>query len=544
MRARNLSDSIPQHAARSAQTALEHQCLLDIDSPPSKCRNTSIVCTIGPVSNSVETLIKLIQAGMEICRLNFSHGDHKYHRQTILNIRQATEELQKTQDKALHKPIAIALDTKGPEVRTGLLKGGGSAIINLEKGKNITLSLLDKDKECGTVDRIYVDYANLSKVIGKGDLIYVDDGLISLKATGITADEVVCEIQNGGELGSRKGVNLPGVEVDLPAVSEKDKRDLLFGVEMGVDMVFASFIRKAADVHAVRECLGPDGVAIKIISKIENHEGVRRIDEVIAVSDGIMVARGDMGIEIPPEKVFLAQKMIIGRCDVAGKPVICATQMLESMTTKPRPTRAEVSDVANAVLDGADCVMLSGETAKGDYPVETVEMMAKIANDAEGAVYNYQHFCDLRKATGLSKDWTEVIGISVVEAAFTCNASCIVVLTRSGTSAQLIAKYRPQCPIFAVTRFEQAARQSYLYRNIHPIVYKEDVAEKWDDDIENRIQFALQSGLARGYIKAGSIAVAVTGWAQGKSSTTNTMRLITVKAESPKPKPHQNRNII
>merc|ERR1711973_115221 len=293
------------------------------------------------------------------------------------------------------------------------------------------------------------------------------------------------------------GVNLPGVEVDLPAVSEKDRKDLQFGVEMGVDMIFASFIRKAADVMAVRDVLGEDGAGIKIISKIENHEGVRKIDEVINASDGIMVARGDMGIEIPAEKVFLAQKMIIGRCNVIGKPVICATQMLESMTTKPRPTRAEVSDVANA---------------------------------AESAVFNEQYFSDLRGLTGISKDMTEITGISVVEASFKCNASCIIVLTRTGKSAQMIAKYRPRCPIFAVTRFEQSARQCYLYRNIHPLLYSDDVAEQWDKDIESRIKFAFKSGLDRGFIKNGSLCVVVTGWAQGRQGTTNTMRLMTVQA--------------
>jgi len=528
MRGRKISESTPQRAAQAATSALDHQCLLDIDCKPSQARNTSIVCTIGPVSRSVEKLTELILAGMDICRLNFSHGDHEYHRQTIVNIREAIDGLRA---KRTHfKPVAIALDTKGPEIRTGLLKGGGSAIVTLEKGKSITLSLDKADFDIGTVDKIFVDYKNLPKVIAKDDLIFIDDGLISLKVTEVQADRVICEIQNGGELGSKKGVNLPGIEVDLPAVSEKDKGDLLFGVEMGVDMVFASFIRKAADVMAVRDTLGEDGVGIKIISKIENHEGVRKIDEVIAASDGIMVARGDMGIEIPAEKVFLAQKMIIGRCNVIGKPVICATQMLESMTTKPRPTRAEVSDVANAVLDGADCVMLSGETAKGDYPVETVQMMAKIANDAECAVFNEQYFSDLRSTTGISKDMTEVTGVSVVEASFKCNASCIIVLTRTGKSAHMIAKYRPRCPIFAVTRFEQAARQCYLYRNIHPLLYTDDVAEQWDQDIENRIKFAFKSGLDRGYIKSGSICVIVTGWAQGRSNTTNTMRLMTVQA--------------
>jgi len=514
-----------QRAAQAATSALDHQCLLDIDCKPSQARNTSIVCTIGPVSRSVEKLTELILAGMDICRLNFSHGDHEYHRQTIVNIREAIDGLRA---KRTHfKPVAIALDTKGPEIRTGLLKGGGSAVVTLEKGKSITLSLDKADFDIGTVDKIFVDYKNLPKVIAQDDLIFIDDGLISLKVTEVKADQVICEIQNGGELGSKKGVNLPGIEVDLPAVSEKDKGDLLFGVEMGVDMVFASFIRKAADVMAVRDTLGEDGVGIKIISKIENHEGVRKIDEVIAASDGIMVARGDMGIEIPAEKVFLAQKMIIGRCNVIGKPVICATQMLESMTTKPRPTRAEVSDVANAVLDGADCVMLSGETAKGDYPVETVQMMAKIANDAECAVFNEQYFSDLRLTTGISKDMTEVTGVSVVEASFKCNASCIIVLTRTGKSAHMIAKYRPRCPIFAVTRFEQAARQCYLYRNIHPLLYTDDVAEQWDQDIENRIKFAFKSGLDRGYIKSGTLSIVVSGWAPG-SGHTNSMRIVRV----------------
>jgi len=528
MRGRKISESTPQKAAQAATTALDHQCLLDIDAKCATARNTSIVCTIGPVTKSVEKLRELILAGMDIARLNFSHGDHDYHRSTIMNIREAIDSLRA--NKTHFKPVAIALDTKGPEIRTGLLQGGGSAIVNLEKGEKIVLSLDDADKESGNKDKIWVDYKNLPKVIQVGDLVFIDDGLISLKVLSIADKALTCEIQNGGELGSRKGVNLPGVEVDLPAVSEKDRKDLQFGVEMGVDMIFASFIRKAADVMAVRDVLGEDGAGIKIISKIENHEGVRKIDEVINASDGIMVARGDMGIEIPAEKVFLAQKMIIGRCNVIGKPVICATQMLESMTTKPRPTRAEVSDVANAVLDGADCVMLSGETAKGDYPVEAVTMMNKIANDAESATFNEQYFSDIRGLTGISKDMTEITGISVVEASFKCNASCIVVLTRTGKSAQMIAKYRPRCPIFAVTRFEQSARQCYLYRNIHPLLYTDDVAEQWDKDIESRIKFAFKSGLDRGFIKNGSLCVVVTGWAQGRQGTTNTMRLMTVQA--------------
>ncbi|CAG5102630.1 Oidioi.mRNA.OKI2018_I69.chr1.g391.t1.cds [Oikopleura dioica] len=514
-RARLLSTSTPQIMAQGASTALEHNCLLDIDASQRPHRGSHIVCTIGPVSRSVEKLTELIEAGMDIVRMNFSHGTHDYHRETILNVRKAIDNLRAK--KTLFKPVAIALDTKGPEIRTGLLVGGGSAIVTLVKGEKITLSLDEADFEKGTKDKIYVDYKNLSKVIKKGDLIFIDDGLISVKAVDVKPNAIVCEIQNGGELGSKKGCNLPGIEVDLPAVSEKDKADLLFGVEMGVDMVFASFIRKAADVMAVRDVLGEEGAAIKIISKIENHEGVRKVSEVIEASDGIMVARGDMGIEIPAEKVFLAQKMIIGRCNVVGKPVICATQMLESMTSKPRPTRAEVSDVANAVLDGADCVMLSGETAKGEYPVEAVQMMARIARDAESAIFTEQTFADIKANTGVSKEWTEVIGSSVVEAANKCNAAAIVVLTRTGDSAQRISKYRPACPILAVSRFEQTARQCYLHRGVHPLLYTEPVQSKWEDDIEARVQFAFKSALDRGFVKKDQLALIVTGPSEDKA---------------------------
>merc|ERR1719209_40552 len=425
------------------------------------------------------------------------------------------------------RPIGIALDTKGPEIRTGLLKGGGSAEVELVEGNMIKLSLDEAHFESGDASCIFVDYKNLTKVVKAGDTIYVDDGLISPKVVETGPDFCNCRIENGGMLGSKKGCNLPGIAVDLPAVSEKDKQDLRFGVEQGVDMVFASFIRKAADVQAVRDVLGEEGKNILIISKIENHEGVKRIDEVIEASDGIMVARGDMGIEIPPEKVFVAQKVLNSKCNLAGKPCIVATQMLESMISKPRPTRAEASDVANAVLDGADCVMLSGETAKGEYPVESVSIMSKIAQDAEGAVFNQQYFNDLRSTTGITKDWSEVIAASVVEASFKCNASCIIVLTRSGSSAQLIAKYRPRCPIYAITRFEQAARQCMLYRNIHPILYQEEVAPQWDEDIDNRIKHVFKSGLDRGQIASGGMAVVVTGWQPG-SGNTNSMRIVKI----------------
>ncbi|KAK4317285.1 hypothetical protein Pmani_011624 [Petrolisthes manimaculis] len=513
-----------QLEAANAYTCVDHMCALDIDSTPFSQGLSSIICTIGPVSRSVEMLEQMMESGMNIARLNFSHGTHEYHSETIDNVRKAAENYSK---KVGHShPVAIALDTKGPEIRTGLLEGGASAELELKTGAQVKLTTDKSWYEKCTAECIYLDYVNITKVVKPQNRIFVDDGLISLIAKEIGSDHIITEVENGGMLGSKKGVNLPGVPVDLPAVSEKDRSDLLLGVQKGVDMVFASFIRDAAGVREIRNVLGNEAKNIKIISKIENHQGCKNIDSIIEEGDGIMIARGDLGIEIPAEKVFIAQKQMLAKCNKVGKPVICATQMLESMVKKPRPTRAEVSDVGNAIMDGADCVMLSGETAKGDYPLVCVRTMANIAREAEAALWHKQLFIELSQQVRLPTDSTHTTAIAAVEASFKAMASSIIVITTTGRSAHLVSKYRPRCPIVAVTRFPQVARQCHLYRGIIPIHYTAaDRVEDWMEDVNSRVDYAVAFGKERGFVKTGDPVVVVTGWQKG-AGFTNTMRVL------------------
>jgi len=468
----------------------------------------------------------MMKEGMNIARMNFSHGTHEYHAGTIANVRAAVAVYSSELGITEH-PIGIALDTKGPEIRTGLLEGDINKERELKTGSQIRITTDHNFKDKCSQDVLYVDYENIAKVLVPGNKIFVDDGLISLVVQSVQDGDLICTIENGGALGSKKGVNLPGALVDLPAVSEQDKKDLLFGVEQDVDMVFASFIRNANGVAEIREILGEKGKHIKIISKIENHEGVKKIDEIIRASDGIMVARGDLGIEIPTEKVFLAQKMMIAKCNIAGKPVICATQMLESMVKKPRPTRAESSDVANAVLDGADCVMLSGETAKGDYPLQAVATMHAISLEAEAALYTKSLFIELNLKTQSPTDMQTAIAISAVNASLKCMASAIIVITTTGKTAHVISQYRPRCPIIAVSRYPRTTRQAHLYRGILPLYYNKAPVSDWPQDVDIRIQDAINFGKSRNFMKQKDLVIVVTGWKKGAGSS-NTARILEV----------------
>lgn len=377
---------------------------------------------------------------------------------------------------------------------------------------------------------MYLDYKNITKVIEPGRTIYVDDGVLAFEVLEVTDEKTLkCRTINNGKISSRKGVNLPGTDVDLPALSEKDIADLQFGVKNQVDMVFASFIRSGDDIKHIRKVLGEEGKHIQIIAKVENQQGVNNFADILEQTDGVMVARGDLGIEIPAPQVFIAQKKMISMCNLAGKPVICATQMLESMTYNPRPTRAEVSDVGNAVLDGADCVMLSGETAKGNYPKESVSMMHETCLVAEKAIPYINHFDELRHLTPRPCDTTESIAMSAVSTSLEIGAGAILVLTTSGNTARLISKYRPVCPILMVTRNAVASRYSHLYRGVYPFHFPEEKPNfhevNWQLDVDKRLTWGIEEAIRLGVLRKGDNVVCVQGW-RGGMGHTNTIRVV------------------
>lgn len=466
-------------------------------------RKAKIVCTIGPASESVETLKRLLTAGMNVARLNFSHGSHEEHAARIRNIRQAGREL--------GVQVAILLDTKGPEIRTGVL---AAEQVELVEGNTITLTT---EEVPGTAERVSITYKDLYRDVEVGSTILIDDGLIGLRVEKIEGSEIICRIKNGGILKSKKGVNVPGVKINLPGITEKDSEDILFGIREGVDFIAASFVRKAADILEIREILEQHQAKIDIIAKIENQEGVDNVDEILTVADGLMVARGDLGVEIPAEEVPLLQKKLIQKCNELGKPVITATQMLDSMQRNPRPTRAEASDVANAILDGTDAIMLSGETAAGKYPVESVETMNRIALRAEQAL-NYREIL-YTQSSRRQVTITDAISQAVANAALDLEAAAIVTATESGHTARMVSKYRPKAPIVAVTPHEGVMRRLSLVNGVYPVLGK--TASTTDEMLEISVREAVQAG----YVRHGDLVVITAGVPVRESGTTNLLKI-------------------
>ncbi|SCC18806.1 pyruvate kinase PykF [Gilliamella intestini] len=463
-------------------------------------KKTKIVCTIGPKSESKEMLAKLLNAGMNVMRLNFSHGDYEEHGNRIKNLR---EVMQETGLKA-----AIMLDTKGPEIRTIKLEGGND--VSLVAGQTFTFTT---DKTVvGNAQRVAVTYDGFAHDLKPGNRVLVDDGLIAMDVKEIKGNEVICTVLNNGDLGENKGINLPGVSIKLPALAEKDKNDLIFGCEQGVDFIAASFIRKRSDVEDIRAHLkAHGGEDIKIISKIENQEGLDNFDEILEASDGIMVARGDLGVEIAVEEVIFAQKMMIKKCNKASKPVITATQMLDSMIKNPRPTRAEAGDVANAIIDGTDAVMLSGESAKGKYPLETVNVMATICKRTDKTIPASLELTSKDEKLSI----TSAVCCGAVEIAERLNAPLIVVATRSGKSAREVRHYFPRARILALSSSQKTVNQLAVTKGVEPILI--DSINSTDDFYRLGKEMAVKvCGLQQG-----EIIVMVSG-ALVPSGTTNT----------------------
>ncbi|MBP2651679.1 MAG: pyruvate kinase [Firmicutes bacterium] len=469
-------------------------------------KKTKIVCTAGPSTDKAGVLEKMMTAGMNVVRFNFSHGSHEEQGNRIDLVKEVAAKSNKT--------VGLLLDTKGPEMRLGHFTAGK---VTLTAGKSF---ILTSKEVSGDETKASVSYPNLPQEVSSGNMILLSDGLISLKVDKVEGDEIFTTVQNTGKISDLKRVAVPGVGIKMPFLSESDEADILFGVKKNMDFIAASFVQRAEDILAIRRVLESVGAFMDIIAKIENAEGVKNIDEIINVADGIMVARGDLGVEIPAEEVPLIQKRLIEKCNKAGKPVITATQMLESMTTNPRPTRAEASDVANAILDGTDAIMLSGETASGQYPVEAVETMARIAIHTEEAL-NYGHIL-VSKGIDQLGTTTNAISHATVQISHELGVAAIITATHSGYTARMVSKYRPKASIVAVTPVEEALRRMTLIWGVNPLIGNNSA------DSDKMVTESVATALTNKYIKEGDLVVITAGLPAGISGTTNMIRVHTV----------------
>ncbi|MDR0884376.1 MAG: pyruvate kinase [Oscillospiraceae bacterium] len=465
---------------------------------------TKVICTLGPAVDDREALRALVIGGMDVARMNFSHGTHEEQLARLTLFREVCGELDAY--------IPVLMDTKGPEIRLGVFPGGD---VQLKEGQHYTLTTEPVDCDA---QRAYISYAGLPRDVQKGDTILLDDGLVELEVTRVSATRIHCIAQNDGEIGTRKGVNVPGVSLSMPSLTEQDKKDIRFAVENNYDYIAVSFVRKKEDIAEIRrELEDMGGQDIRLIAKIENREGVSNLDEIIRVSDGIMVARGDLGVEIPVEQIPVAQKDMILRCYRASKPVITATQMLDSMIRNPRPTRAEVTDVANAILDGTSAIMLSGETAIGRYPIEALQTMKRIAESTENSVDYWDRFMrnEIRTESGI----THAISHATCTTAMDLNAAAIVAVTTSGSTARRISGFRPKCPIIAATTSPKARRQLRLSWGVYPVLA--DVVNSTDELFETAVHCATNTAL----VQNGDVIVVTAGVPLGISGTTNMLKV-------------------
>jgi pyruvate kinase len=467
-------------------------------------RKTKIICTLGPATDDENVLRELFLSGMDVARFNFSHATHEEHLERLQKIEKLRAEL--------GIPVATLLDTKGPEIRLGTFKDGKK--IHLKEGQTFTLTSREVE---GDEKQVSISYPNLIYDIDAGTTILIDDGLVEMTVKDVTATDVICTVKNGGIISDRKGVNVPGVHLSMPFISDKDREDILFGIRHNFDFIAASFVSTADDIKEIRKMLNKHNSQTKVIAKIENYHGVEHIDEIIKISDGIMIARGDMGVEIPYEEVPVLQKMIIKKVYQAGKQVITATQMLDSMIKNPRPTRAETTDVANAIYDGTSAIMLSGETAAGAYPVEALKTMVKITVRTEADIdykkrFRLQELCQ-------SPDITDAISRATVTTAHDLNAKMIITVTTSGKTARMISRYRPECQILGCTTDPMVYRQLSMAWGVTPllIAVEHDTFELFDH--------AIQAVEDAGYLQDGELAVLTAGVPLGTSGTTNLIKV-------------------
>ena len=473
-------------------------------------RKTKIICTIGPASCDKDVLRELMKSGMDVARFNFSHGDYETFEKWLKNVQEVRDEL--------GLPVATLLDTKGPEIRLGTFKNPNGVI--LKEGQAFTLTT---DEIEGDEERCSVSYKGLVNDVKNGTQILINDGLIALEVQSVKDKDIICKVTDGGLVTDKKGVNVPNVSLALPYLSEKDMQGVKFGAKMGYDLISASFCRTGADIVYLRDfCHALGWTDVKIIAKIENHEGVEHIDGIIKEADGIMVARGDMGVEIPFEQIPAIQKMIIQKVFQAGKIVVTATQMLESMINNPRPTRAEITDVANAIYDGTSAIMLSGETAMGKHPVEAVKTMALIAKTTEDDIDYVEQF-EMLSPRGAKRDITSAISHATVTTAHDLNASAIITVTKSGTTARQISKFRPECPIISATTSDKVRRQNNLSWGVIPVMCEEK------SNTDELFQHAVDVAVKTGVIGKGDVVVITAGIPLGQSGTTNMLKVHEVK---------------